>query len=502
MSGPKKADVVAQLNIAQLSQRQCANLISAAADAAIASISREAEGIMRDIAAQEAAMRDESGSFSSDARRIAPDAVRRAGDAASSSTAAVSASRDVLNRARSEVDRARQQEQAARRTFEKTEEEYTRAMNAVNYASGHYMHQEMTWAQQATELFARAERELASAAKVRKDAEKLATSALQQAREGKEAVKSALRQIRNTREEAQSLLKAEAEARRITEEKRRNASLALEKGRSALHRLDELPHQKFCPGKLDALSRELKAAQQALESGRFDAARTDGERIAGSAVRLEQDVVTAQKDFERRKAEAETQLNVLQAALAGVDEALIREWSDTPDACINAKQVLDRARKAVETERFNDATGPARDERQKLAEALASAAEAKSSHDKRTATGSAIMDVLKELHFDVSYEPGNKNEPMRISGQTTDEAGKGDFDIAIPLDGEVNFEVNTPKGDISCIAAIGNLQKRLESRGIKWQTTDWGHADGAVPSNLRKTTTVKQGVKVKHHGLR
>jgi hypothetical protein len=500
MSGPKKADVVAQLNIAQRSQRQCANLISAAADAAIASILQETEGIMRDIAAQETTMRDESGSFSSDARRIAPDAVRRAGEAASSSSAAVSASRDVLSRARSEVDQARQQEKAARRTFEKAEEEYNRAMKAVNNASGHYMHQEMTWAQQATQLFAQAERELASAAKVRKNAEKSASSALQQAREGKGAVQSALRQVKNTREEAQSLLKAEADARRIAEEKRRNASLALEKARSALHRLDELPHHKFCSGKLDALSRELKAAQQALESGRFDAARTDGERIAGSAVRLEQDVVTAQKDFERRKAEAETQINVLQAALAGMDEALISEWSDTPEACRNAKQVIDRARKAVEAERFDDATGPARDERHKLAEALSSAAEAKSSHDKRLATGAAIIEVLKELHFDVSYEPGNKKEPMRIAGQTTDDAGKGDFDIAIPLDGEVNFEVNTPNGDISCVAAIGQLQKRLESRGIKWQTTDWGHAEGAVPSDLRKTTTVKQGVKVKHRG--
>lgn len=498
MSGPKKADVKAQLNIAKRSQQQCANLISAAADAAIASILLEAEGIMKDIAAQEITIRDESGSFSSEALRIAPDAIRRAGEAVSSSSATIAESRDVLSRTRSEVDLARQHEQDARRTFEMAVEEYNRAMEAINRASGHYMDQEMEWAQQATKLFAQAECELASAAKVRKDAEKSASSALQQARIGKGTVQSALQQVRNTRDEAQSLLKAEADARKIAEEKRRNASLALEKGRSALHRLGKLPHQKFSPGKLDALSRELKTAQQALESGSFDAARTDGERIAASAVCLEQDVATAKKNFERRKAEAETQINVLHAALTGMDEALIREWSDTPDACRNAKHVIGQAHKAVEAERFDDAVGSASDERRKLLEALRSAAEAKSSHDKRMVTGLAIMEVLKELHFDVSCEPGNKTEPMLIAGQTTDEAGKGDFDIAIPLDGEVNFEVTSPEGDISCVVAIEQLQKRLESRGVKWQTTDWGHAEGAVPSNLRRTSTVKEGVKVKH----
>ncbi|MBV5338774.1 MAG: hypothetical protein J0665_04335 [Deltaproteobacteria bacterium] len=500
MSGPKKADVVAQLNIAQRSQRLCANLISSAADAAIASILRDAEGIVRDIAAQESTMRDESGSFSSDARRIAPDAVRRAGEAASSSSAAIATSRDILSRAHNEVDRAQQQEQEARGTFDRAEEEYDRAMQAVNSAGGHYMHQEMARAQQATQLFTQAERELAAAAKVRKDAEKSASSALQQAREAKGAVQSARQQIQSTRNEAQSLLKAEADARRIAEEKRRNATLALEKGRSALHRLENLPHQKFCPGKLDALSRELQAAQQALESGRFDTALADGERIASAAVRLEQEVAAAQKEFERRKAEAETQINVLDATLTGMDEALIREWSDTPDACRHAKQVIDQARQAVAVEHFDDATEPARNERQKLTEALRSAAEAKSSHDKRMATGAAIMEVLQELNFDVTHEPGNKTEPMRIAGQTPDEAGKGDFDIAIPLDGEVNFEVNTPQGDISCIGAIGELQKRLEQRGIQWTTTDWGHAEGAAPSGQPRKTTVQEQVQIKQKG--
>jgi len=500
MSGPKKADVVAQLNIAQRSQRSCANLISTAADAAIASILLDAEKIIRDVTILDASLRDESGSFSSDARRIAPDAVRRAGEAASSSSSAVAASRDVLSRARNEVDRAQQQEQDARRTFDRAEEEYDRAMQAVNNADGHYMHQEMSWAQQATQLFTQAERELAAAAKVRKDAEKSASSALQKAREAKGAVQSARQQVQSTQDEAQSLLKAEADAQRIAEEKRRNATLALEKGRSALHRLESLPHQKFCPGKLDALTRDLKSAQQALESGRFDVSRADADRIAATGTCLEQEVAAAQKEFERRKAEAETQLNVLHATLTGMDEALIREWSDVPDACRQAKQVIDQVRQAVAAERHDEATSSARDERKKLTEALRSAAEAKSSHDKRMATGTAIMEVLQELNFDVSCEPGNKAEPMRIAGQTPDEAGKGDFDIAIPLDGEVNFEVNTPQGDISCISAIGELQKRLEQRGIKWNTTDWGHAEGAVPAGQRRTTTVQEQTKLKHKG--
>jgi phage-related tail protein len=169
MSGPKKADVKAQLNIAKRSQQQCANLISAAADAAIASILLEAEGIMKDIAAQEITMRDESGSFSSEALRIAPDAIRRAGEAVSSSSATIAESSDVLSRARSEVDLARQHEQDARRTFEMAVEEYNRAMKAINSASGHYMDQEMEWAQQATKLFAQAECELASAIPGRAD---------------------------------------------------------------------------------------------------------------------------------------------------------------------------------------------------------------------------------------------------------------------------------------------------------------------------------------------
>ena len=143
-----------------------------------------------------------------------------------------------------------------------------------------------------------------------------------------------------------------------------------------------------------------------------------------------------------------------------------------------ATGLYDQARRALTEERFADAEEISRSARQMLTDALQSAAEAKSANESRIHVGNAIMDVLAELHFDVSFDAGNRDEPLHIRGNSADTTGKGDFDISIPLSGEVDFHLEATQGDVSCVGAVNELQKRLAERGVKWNTTDWGHAEG------------------------
>ncbi|MPN55447.1 hypothetical protein SDC9_203129 [bioreactor metagenome] len=84
------------------------------------------------------------------------------------------------------------------------------------------------------------------------------------------------------------------------------------------------------------------------------------------------------------------------------------------------------------------------------------------------------------MQFDVSFDPGSRDEPCRISGQTPRADGDGDFDIAIPLSGDIEFEVAEARGDgRDCHAAVTALRERLKERfGLSWDVTDWGRAAG------------------------
>jgi hypothetical protein len=189
----------------------------------------------------------------------------------------------------------------------------------------------------------------------------------------------------------------------------------------------------------------------------------------------------------------------LAAAVESADGELLAAWSPAPDALEQARTALEAARAALARETFEEAADGAGAAAGRLAGALHAAAQAHSLDERRTHLGEAIMDTLEELGFEVSFERGTRTDPLRISGQTPDTSGRGDFDVALPLDGEVGFRVEAAEGDVSCVAAVEALRERLAERGFGWSTTDWGHAHGHAPaaSVRQETEVVQQKVKSK-----
>lgn len=497
MSGPKKADVEAQLNIVRNSQRKCAGLLAGMEEATTARILREAEGLLDQAAREAGNLQRELEGLTGDLGRFAPGTASLARGVANQVQEELEAARAAVAQTRQKVKEAERLKRAADEMFRRAEQQYELAAEATRRAGSHYLQEEMAMARQAEALFDQAAAQIAAAAQARHEAERAAVNALQRARQASASAANGCRQVQSARAEAEARRRAEEEARRITEQQRRSATLAVEQARAALHRLRDLPHEKFYPGEGDAIERRLQAAVLALNENRFQDAEATSRRIAEEVSRLEQKTRQAQQEYERCRAEAEAEIGALAAAVDHADAALVGEWADDPQALEKARRALQAARQAAAAERFAEAGQQAQTARQTLAQALESAAENKSADEKRQIIGQAIMEVLEELGFDVSFEPGSRTEPMRISGQTPDISGRGDFDIALPLEGEVNFEVNTPVGDATCVAAVQELEKRLAERGITWQTTDWGHAPPEVVAGVTRQQKVKQQEKEK-----
>ncbi len=499
MSGPKKADVEAQLNIARDSQRKCANLLAGMEEATIANILQEVDSILTQATAAAATLLRETDALGS-LQHFAPEAAALVGTIAEQARSELESAQAALNRARRQANKAEQLKRQANETFSQGERLYEQAAAANRRLDPHDRRPEMEWAKQAQALFDQAADELATAARARREAERIAVQALQQAQQAHAALSSSARHVQAIRAEAEARRRAEEEARRITEQQRREATLAVEQARAAFQRLAELPHDKFCPGEGDEIKRSLDAAAQALAQGHFAAASAAATPISERVRQLEEKVRQAQRDYERQRAEAEAEVKALVAAVKSADEKLLAEWSDNPQALEHARQALRSAQQAIASERFSEAVNHAQAACQVLAQALNTAAENKSADEKRQIVGQAVMDVLAELGFEVSYQLGSRTEPMRIAGQTPEPTGKGDIDIALPLQGEVNFEVNTPHGDTTCVATVQELQKRLAERGIRWETTDWGHAEGATagaPARQQEKVTEQQKIKSK-----
>lgn len=501
MSGPKKAEVQAQLNIARNSQRRCANLLAGMEEAAIANVLREVESLLDQMAREAASLQREIEALTGNLERYAPEVASSAKKAADQARREWEEAKAAVEQARRKMAEAERLKSAGNRTFEQGEREYEQAAEAVRRAGSGYLYLEMEWAKQAQRLFDIAAAQLAQAAQARQEAERAAVTALQRARQARSAVADALQQAQTARAEASARQRAEEEARRIAEQQRRAALLAVEQARAALNRLNDIPHSKFFPGQGARIKEALEAAVQALNANRLQDALALAQPIPNQVMRLEAATRQAQQEYERRRAEAEAEIGALAAAIEGVDPKLVSEWANDPQALDRARRALQSAREAMAAERFSEAKQQAQAAHQALAQALRSAAENKSADEKRQIIGQAIMQTLEELGFDVSYEPGTRTEPMRISGQTPDVSGKGDFDIALPLEGEVHFEVNTPPGDRSCVAAVQELEKRLAERGILWKTTHWGHAEGATEAATgRQKVKETQQQKVKAKG--
>lgn len=479
MSGPKRADVEAQLKVAQNGKQKCATLIADSEVRALLHLLKTADGLENEAArsAREASqvlddltpeLRNAAGEALSDVTFLVNDSANRAREAKTQ--------RDEV---RGLLDRSKAKSKEAGNTHNRATQALDSAQAALNAKGSHYLTAEMEQARGATKLFSQAEQELGEATRIRQQASQRANAAIQRAEEAKATARSAVQRTQSLRAEAQKRVADEAQARRIAEEKHRQATLALNNAQSAMDSLRDSPHDKFRPGALAEIENLVSAAQGKLNSQQWDDCIRQSREIEQRGQRLVQEIAEAQREYERKRAESEARIQSLLATIDGADGTRITEWANTPNAYAEAQRAATSARDALNREAWSEANSLSQNAQSQLTQATESAARNQSQNEVRVEIGEAVMDVLEELNFEVSTIPGSRNEPLRINAMTPDTAGGGDFDVSIPLSGEVDFRVETPDGSTSCVAAVRELQDRLKARGVNWQMTDWGHAQGA-----------------------
>ena len=331
----------------------------------------------------------------------------------------------------------------------------------------------------ATSSIAQATREFGSGQKALADAVNKTAASLS-------AAQAAQQNLLSLKTQAQTRLRAEEEARRIAEENERRATLGIQSAHAALDRLNGLPHEKFAPGKMTALNGALTNAQRRLSAKEADAATREAASVEKEAGTVYAAVTEAHERWLNAKEVAEASVAQLKAQLNNVgDPSKISGWANDTGAHDGATAALAAAQTHLTAERFDEAGKTAAPAAERLAVAAQEATENEAAHAARNEVGKTIMGVLQELNYDVSFEDGTRDTPFKISGLTPNDNGRGDFDLAIPLNGEVEFHVETP--DASCVAAVTALRERLATRGVDWNTTKWGLAEGSVPVQAART---------------
>lgn len=489
MSGPKRADVQAALNVAANTARRAASIIAERETAALRKDAQRADDLASGLAGDSEAIDAARGTLQSSRQDVAAvgKAVRAIDDASTQATAAATAA----DQARSAVANAQRLDDEARHEHQSAQAVYDRAKAALDRSGGHYLRDQMAWAREAQAGFAKAADIATRAQEERETARKAVSRALQSTENAARSSRSALAAAQSAQREADDRDRAEAEARRISEEARRRATVAVAAAQAAFDAVNEADALKFEPNGF-ARTRELvESAAQQLRAGDSATAQRIAQQAGDAAARLADAVARAREEYQRRESQAAAAANELDSAIGASDAELIRDWSNDPQALENALRGQAEAAAGAHREDFETAVRISAQAAQSIAAATASAAENVAADERRAAIGEAVMDVLEDLAFDVSWDDGNRDRPMKISGHSSDAVGKGDFDIEIPLDGEIDFEVTAEAGDGSCASTVHALQDELAKRGVVWQTTDWGHASGERP----KSRVVKEVTK-------
>lgn len=472
MSGPKRAEVRPDPAIARAAARAAAARVSQAELQSIKGLLDRAKALL--IPAELAAA-----SLAEAARDVASARGDAAGaadarDAITQAQSRLKAAQDAVALAKREAKAARQAEAAAQEAYDRG----TRSGHRYDPAEG---------------------RRASEAAAARGRARSAASTALSEAQRCEPEAAAAMVATEAVRRESARRAKAEAEARRVAQAALRGATAAVGQAAGAVAGLDVASTDTFTPGRREALERRIADAQARLQAGDAAAAQKAVAGVEAEAAALGREAARAKAEFDARSAACETALGELDAAIQAADPDLIAAWADDPGALDAARSGLAQAREAANRGQFEDAGTRAQALTAAIVAATASAATAREADERRTSIGDAVMDVLEELGFDVSFDPGSRTEPLRISGQTASADGRGDFDIEIPLHGEIDFEVTAAPGDGSCSAAVAGLQERLAARGVEWETTDWGY--GHEPA-AQQPRAVREEVRtqVRTHG--
>lgn len=492
MSGPKRADVQAQLRVARNGQRQCAALIAEAERKTLLHLLSTLESLDGDATRSSREASKMLADLSPEMCQAASESLKDVSFLVQNGASMAQSIGSDRQEARTLLERADSQTRSADGIYSNATQALDTAEKALQQSGGHYLRQEMEQAKGATQLFNQAAQSLGQAAQLRQQAIADASQSVRKAEEAASTAKEAVKRVTAVRGEAQQRLAAQAEAKRIAEEHRRKATTAIGNARSAVNSLQGLPHQKFRPGAMAEIERSLGVAEGQLSGGAWDECVRQSSNLENRVHQLAREVAEAQREYERRHAESQSHLQGLLAVIEGANAAFIRQWSNASSAYDEARAAVDNVRSAMQREEWEKANALAQKSQETLKKAVESAAQNQTQNEVRTQVGEAVMDVLEELGFTVTSAPGSRLEPLRINAQTPDTAGNGDFDVSIPLSGEVAFHVETSEGDVSCVAAVKDLQDRLRSRGVDWNTTDWGHAQDAGQTEGQVKKQVRQ----------
>jgi len=470
MSGPKRADVQAELRAAHGAAQRASSLVAEAEYAVLRALLGDLDratqrGFSTSSAENDLARaRDDVPS-----KRDAKVALALANSLRDRANAAADAARAKLR----EADRAHQ---SAVAEYGRASSEYDNASRALDRSVGdHYKQSEMNLAREASRRFNVAADLGKAAAQSRLQARSSVGEALALARQAQAAADEVNKRAAACARESEERTRAEEEARRIAEEVLRRATVAVNSARAALSALPAAECDKFAPSSLGELTRRIETAEGQLAQGDSAAAQQLADAVGAEAPRLAAKVAAARAEYDHRLTSAQTAVDELNATLGAVDAKLIGQWSDDPDAVAAAQAALQRADDHIAAERFEDAASDASGAAAQLRGATNSAAESQAANDRRISIGDAIMDVLEDMGFRVFSADGTKNEPLKITGQVPDESGRGDFKLEIPLTGDVDFEVAAAEGDGSCSGAVKELRERLAERGVGFTVTDWGY---------------------------
>jgi hypothetical protein len=488
MSGKKRSEVQASLNAA-----------SRAADSARAALAQADAKALKKL---RAAIADGLAQAESGAGTLVlPDFLTKeesvaARQAHKASTAALAEARQLKDATEQGIQQAEALDRQASRAFQDAQRQLDNAQRALLVkGSNDYLTPEWQLAEAAKRAFESAQRDAQLAQSARQRTQSLAQQAVEAATRAASSTRQAVGAIQATVAAATERKRREDEATRLAEEALRKATAAVTGAAAEVQSIPQADARKFQPAAFDVLQKKLATVETVLRRGDSAKASQVAAMVSGDARVLAAQVRDDRADFDCRRAEAIAVATRLESALAGADADLVHAWSNTPGAYSDAERALAKAREAIQREDFQTATTAAAGAVMALRAAMEAGVEGRAADERRSAIGQAIMEVLGEMHFDVSFDPGTRDEPMRISGQTADVTGRGDFDLAIPLNGQVDFEVTAEEGDSSCVAAVDQLREKLSERGIDWRTTDWGHTNGvAVEGNrtITRTTTRTQ----------
>ncbi|WP_244928744.1 hypothetical protein [Nocardioides sp. W7] len=488
MSGPKRADVQSALDQAARTAQTVAETIGKAQDGTIRALADQ----LAEEAQKARGLEDQLGALEKELAATGSPEARRAlltAKAARERIRDVASRRTDLGKQVSEIAKLAGEAGAAHARAQK---QYDAARASLSGSGGHYLSQEMASATAAGRAFDDAAAVAQRAAAAREHARVQATAALEVSHAALAAGQQALGQADKARRAVEERRKAAEEAQRIVEQARRAAVEALQEATIAVDALDGAVVDQFLPDRRARLAQSVEEAGRALAAGRFADVHSGVKAIASETGKVAEEAAEAKRRHDEGLARASAAASELAAVIGGADEEVLREWAADSAALTAARTAAAAVDAAIAAGDFDRAVALAGQAGTALDAAVADAAETLAQDVRRAEIGDAVMDVLEELGFETSCEDGTRDQALKISGQTSSETGRGDFEIEIPLDGEVDFEVKADEGDTACATVIRDLQKKLAARGIDWKVTDWGHATGTETGGRTRTQTQTQ----------